>query len=125
MAHFRQQGYCTLNFDHRVHGRSEDSPGELTAELLGEDAAAIIRKVFGGRKVHVLGWSLGGAISYYLGIEHADIVESITLSGMTSCFGAVTADGSCNMGFDSGPAIAPRRRRPHPQLVQQCLRLGI
>ena len=57
MAHFRQQGYCTLNFDHRVHGRSEDSPGELTAELLGEDAAAIIRKVFGGRKVHVLGWS--------------------------------------------------------------------
>ena len=100
IAHFRKQGYCTLNFDHRSHGRSEDPPGELTAELLGEDAAAIIRHVFGEKKVHLLGWSLGGAVSYYLGIKHPDIVKSITLSGMTSCFGKVTADGSCDLGAD-------------------------
>jgi pimeloyl-ACP methyl ester carboxylesterase len=100
IASFRSQGYCTLNFDHRAHGRSEDSPSTLSAELLGEDAAAIIRHVFGGRKVHLLGWSLGGAVSYYLGIEHPDIVGTITLSGMTSCFGKVAADGSCDLGFD-------------------------
>lgn len=100
IAHFRSKGYCTLNFDHRCHGRSEDSPSKLSAELLGEDAAALIRHVFGGRKVHLLGWSLGGAVAYYLGIEHADIVETMTLSGMTSCFGKVAADGSCDLGFD-------------------------
>ena len=71
-----------------------------TSELLGEDAAAIIRIVFKGKPVHILGWSLGGALGYYLAIEHPDIVETMALSGMTSCFGKVAADGSCDLGFD-------------------------
>ena len=37
-----------------------------------EDAAAIIKHVFGTKKVHLLGWSLGGALSYYLAIEHPE-----------------------------------------------------
>mmetsp|Transcript_22599 Transcript_22599/g.40435 ORF Transcript_22599/g.40435 Transcript_22599/m.40435 type:complete len:354 (-) Transcript_22599:148-1209(-) len=97
---FRKKGYCTLNFDHRAHGRSSVPPGELTAELLGEDAAVIIHRVFGGKPVHVVGWSLGGAISYYLGIEHPQLVRSITMSGMTSCFSGVLADGNCDLSFD-------------------------
>ena len=100
ISHFRKRGYCTLNFDHRSHGRSEDAPGELTAELLAEDAAAIIRHVFGKQPVHVLGWSLGGAVGYYLGIEHPDIITSLTVSGMASCFGRTISGGSCDMSFD-------------------------
>ena len=101
IEHFRSNGYCTLNFDHRSHGRSEDAAGELTAELLGEDAAKIIQHVFPGKKVHVLGWSLGGAIAYYLGIKHQQLLASITVSGMASCFGGVLDDGSCDLSFDA------------------------
>ena len=100
IAHFRKQGYCTLNFDHRAHGRSAIVPGELTAELIAEDAAAIIHKVFGGRPVHVLGWSLGGAVAYYLTLEHPKLVQSLALQGMTSCFGKVLPDGTCDTAFD-------------------------
>jgi pimeloyl-ACP methyl ester carboxylesterase len=96
----RAKGYCTINFDHRAHGRSENAAGEYTAELLAEDAAALIRSVAPGKKVHLLGWSLGGAIAYYLGIYHPDIVASISVSGMTSCFGKITEDGECDMSFD-------------------------
>ena len=101
VSHFRKRGYCTLNFDHRSHGRSEDAPGELTAELLGEDAAAIIRHVFGKQPVHVLGWSLGGAVGYYLGIHHPDLIASLKVSGMASCFHRTASDGSCDMSFDA------------------------
>ena len=101
IAHFRARGYCTLNFDHRSHGRTEDVPGALTAELLAEDAAAIIRRVFGdGRPAHLLGWSLGGAVAYYLAIHHPSLVRTATLQGITSCFGAVLPDGSCDMSFE-------------------------
>ena len=47
IAHFKEQGWCTLTFDYRSHGRSETAPGTYTAELFGEDAAVIIRTVFG------------------------------------------------------------------------------
>ena len=101
IAHFRKQGYCTLNFDHRAHGRSAIVAGELTAELIAEDAAAIIRKVFEGRPVHVLGWSLGGAVAYYLGLEHPQLVQSLAIQGMTSCFGKGLPDGTCDPAFDA------------------------
>jgi pimeloyl-ACP methyl ester carboxylesterase len=104
LRYYQRQGYCTLNFYYRAHGRSEVSPGAYTAELYGEDAAAIVRHAFGGkgkgqqqRKVHLLGWSLGGALGYYLALEHPGLVQSLTLSGMTSCFGrTLSADGSCD-----------------------------
>ena len=90
-----------------------NAPGEYTAELLGEDAAAIIRYVFKGESVHILGWSLGGALGYYLAIEHPDIVASVTVSGMSSCFGRpLLSDGSCDPSFAKGllnmiGAVAP------------------
>ena len=88
LEHFKAQGYCTLVFDYRSHGRSEVAPGAYTAELFGEDAATIIRQVFGdGQRVHLFGWSLGGALAYYLALEHPDMVASLTVLGMTSCFG--------------------------------------
>ena len=99
--HFRKQGYCTLNYDYRSHGRSSAAPGIFTAELLGEDSAAIIKKVFPGKQVHLVGLSLGGAVSYYISLNYPEMVKSVTLQGMTSCFGKVTADGNCDLGFDA------------------------
>ena len=99
----RSRRFCTLVFDPRAHGRSENAPGAYTAELLGEDAAAIIRVVFEGEPVHILGWSLGGALGYYLAIEHPDLVASLTVSGMSSCFGRpLLSNGSCDPSAAKG-----------------------
>jgi pimeloyl-ACP methyl ester carboxylesterase len=99
----RTRGFCTLVFDPRAHGRSENAPGRLTAELLGEDAAHIIRHVFAGEPTHILGWSLGGALGYYLAIEHPELVKSLTVSGMTSCFGRpLLPDLSCDPSYSAG-----------------------
>ena len=90
-----------LPIDYRSHGRSSAAPGIFTAELLGEDSAAIIKKVFPGKQVHLVGLSLGGAVSYYISLNYPEMVKSVTLQGMTSCFGKVTADGNCDLGFDA------------------------
>ena len=53
--------------------------------------------------MHILGWSLGGALGYYLAIEHPDIVASLTVSGMSTCFGRpLLADGNCNPSVAKG-----------------------
>jgi pimeloyl-ACP methyl ester carboxylesterase len=132
VAHYRQQGYCTLVFDYRSHGRSEVAPGAYTVELFGEDSAAIIRKTFNGRAVHLLGWSLGGAVGYYLALEHPALVQSLAISGMTSCFGRlVTAAGDCDDSYLSSVVrplsingILPITRVPTMLKVQGTELLG-
>lgn len=97
MRHYQRKGWCTLNFDYRAHGRSEVAPGAYSAELLGEDAAAMISSAYGGQPAHMFGWSLGGALGYYLALEHPSLVSSVSMSGMTSCFGRqIRADGGCS-----------------------------
>jgi len=60
-------------------------------ELLAEDAAALIRHVFPGknRRVHLFGWSLGGAMAFYLSLEHSHLLASTSVLGMSSCVGPV------------------------------------
>lgn len=36
----------------------------------------------------------------YLAIEYPELVRSVTVMGMTSCFGGTLRDGSCDMGFE-------------------------
>ncbi|CAB9517586.1 alpha beta [Seminavis robusta] len=87
-------GFCTLVFDWRAHGRSEDTPGDLTSELFMLDAAAIIQKVFpSNQPVHIFGWSLGGFVGYQLAIYKPEIVKSLFVYGSTSCWGPI-APGS-------------------------------
>ena len=57
--------------------------------------------------MHALGWSLGGAIGYYLALEHPSLLASLTISGMTSCFGRrLTAAGECDT------SLLARLRKP-------------
>mmetsp|Transcript_24809 Transcript_24809/g.41066 ORF Transcript_24809/g.41066 Transcript_24809/m.41066 type:complete len:362 (+) Transcript_24809:39-1124(+) len=85
----RSQGFCTLVFDWRSHGRSEDTPGDMTSELFMLDAAAIIEKVFPGQAVHLFGWSLGGFVGYQLAIYKPQLVKSLFVYGCTSCFAPI------------------------------------
>lgn len=85
----RALGFCTLVFDWRSHGRSEDTPGDMTSELFMLDATAIIEKVFPGQQVHVFGLSLGGFVGYQLAIYKPQLVKSLFVFGSTSCWGPI------------------------------------
>lgn len=89
IARIQAFGFCTLVFDWRSHGRSEDAPGAMTTELFMMDAAAIIEKVFPNQQVHVFGWSLGGFIGYQLAIYKPELVKSLFVYASTACFAPI------------------------------------
>jgi pimeloyl-ACP methyl ester carboxylesterase len=93
IAKMRSLGFCTLTFDWRSHGRSEDTPGDISSELFMLDASAIIRKVFGNEKVHIFSWSLGGFVGYQLAIFKPEQVASLIVYGSTSCWSEI-AEGT-------------------------------
>eukprot|EP00742_Colponemidia_sp_Colp-10_P016741 GILJ01019221.1.p1 GENE.GILJ01019221.1~~GILJ01019221.1.p1 ORF type:complete len:332 (+),score=22.33 GILJ01019221.1:63-1058(+) len=98
-----QQGFYVVRMDNRDVGLStkfDDVPQKLNmlfyllphwlARLVGErqpytlddmadDASALIRHLAPGRKVHVLGVSMGGMIAQCIALRSPDLVASLTL----------------------------------------------
>src|SRR5215470_17409960 len=67
-----------IAYDHRGLGASPVSDGEATMRALADDAAGVLDALEIDR-AHVLGWSLGSAVSQELAINHPDRVASLTL----------------------------------------------
>lgn len=65
--------------EHRGHGRSEATRGELTTRLFARDAAAVCAEL-GVERTHVVGLSMGGMIAQWLTIDHPELVESLTVA---------------------------------------------
>lgn len=73
--HFRTK-YKVIAMDSRDHGRSSDSPGALTYELMTDDLAALLDHLQVG-PAYVLGWSDGGIEALLLGMRHPTKVKMI------------------------------------------------
>lgn len=70
--------------DQRGHGRSGDLPGPITYELLGDDAAAVL-KALDVEQADVLGYSMGGTAALYFAARHPQRAgKQIILSGTSS-----------------------------------------
>lgn len=67
-----------IAYDHRGLGASPPSPGPVSTASLADDAAALMDQL-GVERAHVLGWSLGSAVSQELAINHPDKVASLVL----------------------------------------------
>ncbi|NBY57384.1 MAG: alpha/beta fold hydrolase [Actinobacteria bacterium] len=70
--------YRTIAFDNRGSGRSTTPDEPFTLEDMADDAAAVLEH-FGVTSAHVVGASMGGAISQILSVKHAALVRSLTL----------------------------------------------
>ena len=70
--------YRTIAFDNRGSGRSTTPDEPFTLEDMADDAAAVLEH-FGVTNAHVVGASMGGAISQILSVKHAALVRSLTL----------------------------------------------
>ena len=73
--HFREN-FMVIAMDSRDQGRSGDSAGPLTFEVMTDDLAALIDHL-GIGPVNVLGWSDGGIEGLLLGIRHPSKVKKI------------------------------------------------
>jgi 3-oxoadipate enol-lactonase len=75
--------YRVIALDNRGAGRSDKPFGHYTLEQMADDAIAVLDAA-GVERAHVVGASMGGAISQIIGLRHPHRVVSLTLA-CTAC----------------------------------------
>lgn len=75
--------YRVIALDNRGAGRSDKPFGVYTLEQMADDAVAVLDAV-GVERAHVVGASMGGAITQIVVLKHPERVNSITLA-CTAC----------------------------------------
>ncbi|HRE02465.1 MAG TPA: alpha/beta fold hydrolase, partial [Ilumatobacteraceae bacterium] len=75
--------YRTIALDNRGAGRSDKPFGDYSLEQMADDAVAVLDEL-DVDSAHVVGASMGGAISQVLALKHPQRVRSLTLA-CTAC----------------------------------------
>jgi 3-oxoadipate enol-lactonase len=75
--------FRTIAFDNRGAGRSDKPLGHYSLEQMADDAIAVLDAV-GVERAHIVGASMGGAITQIIGLRHPERVKSLTLA-CTAC----------------------------------------
>ena len=75
--------YRVIAFDNRGAGRSDKPFGTYTLEQMADDAIAVLDAV-GADRAHIVGASMGGAITQIIGLKYSERVISLTLA-CTAC----------------------------------------
>ena len=75
--------YRVIALDNRGAGRSDKPFGHYTLDQMADDAITVLDAV-GVEQAHVVGASMGGAISQIIGVRHGHRVLSLTLA-CTAC----------------------------------------
>ena len=75
--------YRVIALDNRGAGRSDKPFGHYSLEQMADDAIAVLDAV-GVERAHIVGASMGGAISQIIGLKYPERVWSLTLA-CTAC----------------------------------------
>jgi pimeloyl-ACP methyl ester carboxylesterase len=75
-----QSKYTTIMLDRRGTGKSDKPPQNYTTLGWAEDTLRVL-DALGVGSVHVIGWSLGGAVGQHMAIRHPARVRSLVLHG--------------------------------------------
>lgn len=71
--------YQAIALDNRGAGRSDKPHGPYTLEQMADDAIAVLDEV-GAETAHVVGASMGGAISQIVAVKYPERLRSLTLA---------------------------------------------
>ena len=72
------ESYLLTAFDNRGVGRTPLPEGHLSASMMADDAAALLRTLE-IPSAHVAGYSMGSAIAQELALRHPELVRSLVL----------------------------------------------
>lgn len=75
--------YQAIALDNRGAGRSDKPHGAYSIEQMADDAIAVLDHA-GIETAHVVGASMGGAITQFIGVKYPDRIRSLTLA-CTAC----------------------------------------
>lgn len=75
--------YRVIAFDNRGAGRSDKPFSEYSLEQMADDAIAVLDAA-GAERAHVVGASMGGALTQIIGLKYPERVISLTLA-CTAC----------------------------------------
>ena len=75
---YLQQHYRVLAIDLRGHGRSDKPRQRYSMGQFAADVAALIAHL-GLQQVHLVGISMGGMVGFQLGVEHPELLRSLTI----------------------------------------------
>ena len=75
--------YRVIAFDNRGAGRSDKPFGAYSLEQMADDAIAVLDAA-GADRAHIVGASMGGAITQIIGFKYPERVSSLTLA-CTAC----------------------------------------
>ena len=75
--------YRVIALDNRGAGRSDKPFGHYSLEQMADDAISVLDAA-GAQQAHIVGASMGGAISQMIGLKYPDRVLSLTLA-CTAC----------------------------------------
>jgi len=75
--------YQVITMDSRGHGRSTDTEGPITYELLASDAVELL-DCLGIERAHVVGWSDGGVAGLHMGITYPERLDKLVTIGATA-----------------------------------------
>ena len=103
-GYFRDK-YTVLRYDLRGHGETALSPEAFSIEQLSDDLAELLHKL-GAPSTHVVGLSIGGMVAQQFALDHASLVDTLTVVG--------------------APAFTPEERVRHGRNVQHpCAKTGL
>ncbi|MGN6743490.1 MAG: alpha/beta fold hydrolase [Amnibacterium sp.] len=74
-----EAGYRVLTFDNRGVGATDKPAGPYTAELLADDAKALV-EALGIERFHLMGVSMGGMIAQEYALKHPGDLASVTFA---------------------------------------------
>lgn len=77
--------YRVIRHDLRGHGGSEVPDGPYTVRAMAEDVLALLDEL-GVRRFSYVGVSIGGAIAQWLGVHHADRLDSLVIIASAAQF---------------------------------------
>lgn len=72
-----------ITIDLRGHGRSEKPPGPYSIELFADDTSKLLKSL-AKIPAHIVGLSMGSAVTFHLAIDHPEITKTITISNMSA-----------------------------------------